>query len=219
MEDNVTTKLVALACGAMILSFVDRAHADIITLDYTGVPYASSGVNEDPGLFGDNLTAIVTIDTDNPPVDDEYGFSTTDVIAFSMTSGSVTYAGTPSSLGAFARPPGDFVRFVDGAVISWILQACEPISCTNDSNPGGYLSLNSSDYSLTPPGDYEQTTEVPANGPGNFVAYSVTPGTWTIASDVPDSSIPEPSTLALLSVGLAGLGRVRRRAAWSQLAV
>jgi hypothetical protein len=180
----------ALALGA---GSVAQAAA---TYDYTGNAFSSArsqDVINDPSL-GTQISGQFTLD-----VSSTFTGSVTaaDLLNWSMTSGAYTLDAAKNAIDDFN------ISFVNGVVESWDIGASvNPLStscCT--------VQL------LTENDDFHSIPELDAVGEayslgGGLVATSNdfnstfgNPGTWTVAS-----AVPEPATWAMMLVGLFGLG-------------
>ena len=82
---------------------------------------------------------------------------------------------------------------------------------------GGFFDILFSDFTLTPAGaEYFVAPDpfyVKATVDGDFDTFSVAPGSQELTGDVSAVFVPEPSSLAILGLGLFGLGFTARRKA------
>jgi hypothetical protein len=153
----------------------------------------SFALQNDPGPGG--LDNVLTYSLVSPP---------------SLTAGDVLFSGEPGL--AFG---GDIVRFnptercVDGTIGCLVFYSDNiPIadSLADTSGPPLDLYPNTTTVLEMGPEGNNFAIYTPLPGQPGFVAGAAGPVTYTLISDV-----PEPSSLAILVVGLAGAGLVRRQ--------
>ena len=124
--------------------------------------------------------------------------------AFSFTDGRSTYTSTDSVLTTFFPDIAfAFSTDADGNIVNWTIGVQRfgtgALWSVNDPSNPDYSGLLY-DYGAVEPNWYSGTTQR-----DNAIVRN-NPGTWTMTR-----SVPEPGTLALLGLGLAGLGITRRR--------
>ncbi len=119
----------------------------------------------------------------------------TDTIALSASSGSQQYAvGETKSFGPFARD-GQFSVDLSGILASLVGAGTFGLTCESSSG-----------FGVAGGGGNIASTQSTQAGCGATITY-------TYDAVVPPPAIPEPGTLALVGLALAGIGAARRRKA------
>jgi hypothetical protein len=206
--------LVALLCSIGTISLAPTATADSVTYTYTGEVYTNCFGSYAPssGPCTEQQTITFTLAAPLAPDQTQDNISAL-VTSFSFSDGTglvITQADDP--LFGFAVNTD-----TSGNIVEWNAGAIEGnsgISSSNGINLVGPIS-GSSDFSYANDSDSAALGTCvldisPANCSDLNVGYELNdPGSW---------SVPEPSTLALLGIGLIGLIVLRPRRRINRLA-
>lgn len=190
----------AVLCLAASFSLADAAHGDAI-YEYTGDNFTFAGPGYE-ALLSTSITGSLALSSALAPNLTAYN-ALPDVTGFSLLVG-----GTP--LGSLLPGPvtlGTATVTTDGSgnIVEWAVVA----SSTDGIEVLGLFICNHPTSTLTCGLGFDAVDLLVDSGFSELsdaVAYNLdSPGTWSI--------VPEPSSVALVALGIAGLGAARRRGA------
>jgi hypothetical protein len=215
------TKIIAAAVVMSLGVFAGTAQAVPMKATWTGTVTSAFGYAVAGANVGDAAQATFTFDTDNLGAPNNYsqynywanysgvsngipGFYTSATYTFGSLSGS--YVGTNT-------PPSSYTYLGSGSSVNYYENYV--------SNGNGYLDvfINYGSGSGLTNGDPSQTFSTSAL-PGSFILYLIGGSlqanvtSLTVSSaETPSDPVPAPGALALLGLGLLGLGGLRRKKA------
>jgi hypothetical protein len=176
----------AFACALGLGIAVSGAQASLITFDltYTGAP------------FGNSATATGSITFDDTVLPNPGNLANVSAAALGVTGFSITVSGASSGNGTFA--------FSDVTNWVWLVGAPLNLGAELVGQPG-FNDFNWCAFNFvgcTPP------------APGGVSAFTIRTnaetGDFLVLTSMAPAQAPEPLSLALLGIGLAGVGFARR---------
>lgn len=207
------TNLLMMTVAAAVLGQSAVASAEIVTVTYTGsVILAPGGAGIPTASEGDSLVATYAFNLPNAtnsvidPTDG--GFSAGPYGSFATASLTVT--GVAAVLPAFATGEinGEVNVFDTGSVLDAEVTGADPATQLITLVNGMDFSWNlasPTNISFSPSGDDEAITQL-KTAAGGFLESDVSNVTVTVSS-----SAPEPSTWAMMLLGLASFGLIAYR--------
>jgi hypothetical protein len=187
-------KWLSIAVSAVLLLMTNSVASATVTYTYTGDPFTALFSATCPSVC--RISGYFVLSTPLP-VNRPAFVTTINPLSFSFTDGLATVDSANSEPGPFGSTSINIETNSSGAIIGWNNQF---FSATNfmfsSTNPPGCIGCSVTDTT----GDFANTYA--ANNQNS-------PGVWTVTT-----SVPEPSTWAMLLVGFGGLGaamRSRRR--------
>ena len=217
----MSRNIIAFVAGALLLAPA-AAHATVMEGDFSGTINSPSGGSDVTGVFGDSPGT----DLSGDPVTGTFTYNTA-LLSQVVSGGTNTATGT--GLGALTVTltiNGVNYTFTDNTSASIYLDTnvseatIQNANTTGGSNDSFYLDasdlftpfITSTDLTAT----WTTTNPFSSNGvftiddPGAQASGSFTLGTFEVTGQAP-SATPEPASMALLGVGLAGIAAIRRR--------
>jgi len=201
-----------LGVVAFVLSLVlsySSAHATLIRFEYDGNEFDTHTNGYFPA--NDRFTGFIDVEPDqlggslaNKVFGNGLAIPTWSITDGTKTVNQFTTAGTTTFLG--------FVSDGSGNIVDWFFHVGSfPDLLTSRSNTTEILdAIFGAPTGFIPFGDKSADTFL------NRSASNTNPGTWTRVVEEDEITIPEPATLGMFVIGLAGLAVMTRRRRWDR---
>ena len=208
------SRLSVLSAAALALvSVVGTAHANVIT----------GGLWHVPEAVVDSATGATLANV--PGTAPDVAFSVNSPFSFSGTSVSVgTWLASSSAFNIVENTAGTLASLMDNGTDGTIVKFTGFVTVTNGEtftvihDDGLTLTIDALDVISAPGPTAPAVTTATYTGPTGTEAFTLVyaeccGGPAVLQIDLPLSNVPEPMTLAVVGVGLTGLGVIRRRRA------